>query len=315
MCNNNGHCRKFDAGTMCPSYRVTRDEEHLTRGRANTLRLALSGQLGGGLASDAVRDALDLCVSCKGCRRECPTGVDMAKMKIEFLHHYHRQRGLSIKDRLIAYLPRYAHWGARLPWLLNLRNTMPGAAALSREVVRILGAAVAAAWRSDTFLGGLTYPINADGSVEPQCAAMPAKSCCSPTRSTTPSSPRLRTLRSRCSKRPATRVHIALPADGSRRPLCCGRTFLATGLVDEAKIEARRTSAALMPYVERGATVVGLEPSCLLSMRDEFLAMGLGDAAQRLASSALLIEEFLAREHRAGRLAPASRAAAARSAR
>ena len=85
MCNNNGHCRKFDAGTMCPSYRVTRDEEHLTRGRANTLRLALSGQFGAeALASEPVREALDLCVSCKGCRRECPTGVDMAKMKIEF---------------------------------------------------------------------------------------------------------------------------------------------------------------------------------------------------------------------------------------
>ena len=84
MCNNNGHCRKFDAGTMCPSYRVTRDEEHLTRGRANTLRLALSGQLGANtLTSEPVRAALDLCVSCKGCRRECPTGVDMAKMKIE----------------------------------------------------------------------------------------------------------------------------------------------------------------------------------------------------------------------------------------
>ena len=97
-------------------------------------------------------------------------------------------------------------------------------------------------------------------------------------------------------------VHIALPSDGSRRPLCCGRTFLATGMVEQAKVEARRTLAALMPYVERGAAIVGLEPSCLLSMRDEFLVMGLGDAAERLASSALLIEEFLAREHRAGRL-------------
>ncbi|TMH02859.1 MAG: FAD-binding oxidoreductase, partial [Betaproteobacteria bacterium] len=86
MCNNNGHCRKFDAGTMCPSYRVTRDEQHTTRGRANTLRLALAGQLGQeDFAGDAVRDALDLCVSCKGCRRECPTGIDMAKLKIEFL--------------------------------------------------------------------------------------------------------------------------------------------------------------------------------------------------------------------------------------
>ena len=96
MCNNNGHCRKFDAGTMCPSYRVTRDEQHLTRGRANTLRLALSGQLGAdALASEAVREALDLCVSCKGCRRECPTGVDMARMKIEFLHHWQRAHGLA----------------------------------------------------------------------------------------------------------------------------------------------------------------------------------------------------------------------------
>ncbi len=89
MCNNNGHCRKFDAGTMCPSFRVTGDEQHLTRGRANTLRLALSGQLGpDALTSPAMYDSLELCVSCKGCQRECPTGVDMARMKIEFLHHY-----------------------------------------------------------------------------------------------------------------------------------------------------------------------------------------------------------------------------------
>src|SRR5687767_3947601 len=113
MCNNNGHCRKFDAGTMCPSYRATLDEIHLTRGRANTLRLALSGQLAvngneDAFASHEVYQALDLCVSCKGCKRECPTGVDMAKMKVEFLYHYRKRHGLRLKDRLIAYLPRYA---------------------------------------------------------------------------------------------------------------------------------------------------------------------------------------------------------------
>ena len=306
MCNNNGHCRKFDAGTMCPSFRVTRDEEHLTRGRANTLRLALSGQIEGGFASEAVRDALDLCVSCKGCRRECPTGVDMAKMKIEFLHHYHRQRGMSIKDRLISYLPRYAHWGARLPWLLNLRNTMPGAAALSEKWFGFAAQRSLPSWRSDTFLGGLTYPINADGSVEPQSrgksAANAGEVVLFADTFSNAFEPEVAHDALAVLEAAGYTVHIALPADGTRRPLCCGRTFLATGLVDQAKIEARRTLAALMPYVERGATIIGLEPSCLLSMRDEFLVMGLGEGAQRLASRALLIEEFFAREHRAGRL-------------
>ncbi|MEP7275166.1 MAG: FAD-binding and (Fe-S)-binding domain-containing protein, partial [Betaproteobacteria bacterium] len=113
MCNNNGHCRKFDAGTMCPSYRVTRDEQHVTRGRANTLRLAVSGQLGPeALGSQAVRDALELCVSCKGCRRECPTGVDMARMKIEALHQWRRSHRLPLKERAIAALPRWAPFAA-----------------------------------------------------------------------------------------------------------------------------------------------------------------------------------------------------------
>jgi ferredoxin len=99
MCNNNGHCRKFDAGTMCPSYRVTRDEQHLTRGRANTLRLALSGQLGpDAFTSEAMHDTMDLCVGCKGCKRDCPTGVDMAKMKVEFLDHYKKRHGHTLKD-------------------------------------------------------------------------------------------------------------------------------------------------------------------------------------------------------------------------
>src|SRR5690348_5578902 len=121
MCNNNGHCRKFDAGTMCPSFRVTRDEVHLTRGRANTLRLALSGQLGpDALTSDVVAEALDLCVSCKGCKRDCPTGVDMARMKIEVKAARRAANGLSLRDRLIGGLPALAPWARRLPWLFNL---------------------------------------------------------------------------------------------------------------------------------------------------------------------------------------------------
>src|SRR5205085_139526 len=135
MCNNNGACRKSDPGVMCPSYRATGDEQHLTRGRANSLRLALSGQLGpDALVSDEMRATMDLCISCKGCKRECPTGVDMAKMKIEFLHQFRKQHRLTARDRLIAYLPRYAPYAARLAPVLNLRNCMPALATLGERL-------------------------------------------------------------------------------------------------------------------------------------------------------------------------------------
>jgi FAD/FMN-containing dehydrogenase/Fe-S oxidoreductase len=296
MCNNNGHCRKFDAGTMCPSYRVTRDEIHLTRGRANTLRLALGGQLGTDFASPAVREALDLCVSCKGCRRECPTGVDMAKMKIEFNYQWQRAHGLSFKDRAIAYLPRWAPWSARLPWLANLRDSIPGVARLTERWTGMSAQRSLPRWRSDTFL----RPGRSLDKV-----AATADAVLFVDTFTNYFEPENAHAALAVLEAAGYRVVIARAlADDNEpaRPLCCGRTFLASGLVDEAKREARRVVAALAPHVERGASIVGLEPSCLLSLRDEFLVMGLGDHAQRLGERALLVEEFLAREHRAGRL-------------
>ncbi len=298
MCNNNGHCRKFDAGTMCPSYRATRDEQHLTRGRANTLRLALSGQLGpDALASEAVRDALELCVSCKGCRRECPTGVDMAKMKIEFRHQWQRAHGLAFAERLIAHLPRWAPWAARAPWLANLRDTIPGAARLSEMLLGFSAQRTLPAWRRDTFLRDPDA-----GSARDANGAEVVLFVDTFTHYFEPENARAAMAVLQAA---GYRVHVARAsaADAApRRPLCCGRTYLTAGLVDLAKAEARRVVAALLPHVERGAVVVGLEPSCLLSLRDEFLVMGLGDGARRLAERAFLIEEFLAREHRAGRL-------------
>src|SRR3954466_16264043 len=123
MCNNNGACRKLEGGVMCPSYRATRDEKDVTRGRANTLRLAISGELGpDALAADEMMETLKLCVSCKACRHECPTGVDMAKMKIEVLAARVATHGLSLRDRLVGYLPRYADLASRFAPLVNLRN-------------------------------------------------------------------------------------------------------------------------------------------------------------------------------------------------
>jgi Fe-S oxidoreductase len=296
MCNNNGHCRKFDAGTMCPSFRVTRDEEHLTRGRANTLRLAVSGQLGPDFASEAVREALDLCVSCKGCKRDCPTGVDMAKMKIEFAYHWQKKHGLSLKDRIVASLPRWAPWAARFPLLANLRDTLPGAARLSERFAGFSAQRTLPRWRGDTFLASAAARAAVDDNADVVLLVDTFSNYHEPENAHAA----LRVL-----KAAGYRVAVARAGRGDdepARPLCCGRTYLSAGLVDEAKREALRMVHALAPYVAAGATIVGLEPSCLLSLRDEFLVMGLGDAAKELSSRALMIEEFLAREQKAGRL-------------
>ena len=305
MCNNNGHCRKFDAGTMCPSYRVTRDEQHATRGRANTLRLALSGQLGAdALTGDAVHDALDLCVGCKGCKRDCPTGVDMARMKLEVLAQRRVRHGLTLKQRLVAHLPAYAVLASRLPWLFNLRDRVPLLKTLSERWLGLSAQRALPRFRRDTFwraapslklasraeLLEATKPVvlfvdTFNGHLESENAVAAV----------------------RVLQAAGYAVHAAR---GERdEALCCGRTYLAAGMADEAKARARQLVAALLPLARRGIPIVGLEPSCLLTLRDEVLAMGLGADAQTVAGHALMLEEFLAREARAERFRPALRPA------
>lgn len=298
MCNNNGHCRKFDAGTMCPSFRATGEEQHLTRGRANTLRLAITGQLGpGAFTSDELHATMDLCVSCKGCKRECPTGVDMAKMKIEFLHHYRQRHALSMRQRLIAYLPRYAPWAARLGWLMNLRDRVPGLAALSESLLGFSSKRALPQWRSDTFSStDHSLPFEGENSAARGMECVLLVDTFNHYFEPENARAALAVLRAA-----GYRVHLPRAQD-SARPLCCGRTFLAAGLIAEAEAEARRMIATLKPYLDRGVPVIGLEPSCLLSLRDEFISMLPGGDAAELALNATLFEEFLAREADAGRL-------------
>ena len=300
MCNNNGACRALAGGVMCPSYRVTRDERDVTRGRANTLRLAITGQLGpDALASDEMADTLALCVSCKACRRECPTGVDMARMKIEVLRARADKFGLRLHERLVGYLPRYAPYAAKLAWLLNLRDVIPGAAALSEAIAGFSARRTLPRWRSDWFKDDLGAPsprARGEEAQAPRDVVLFAD-----TFNRYFERENLDAARA-VLEAAHYRVHVATPVDGTSRPLCCGRTFLSVGKVDEAKREAERTLAALAPFVARGVPVVGLEPSCILGFRDEIPAIIKDERAQALAANALLLEEFLAREADAGRL-------------
>jgi FAD/FMN-containing dehydrogenase/Fe-S oxidoreductase len=332
MCNNNGACRALAGGVMCPSFRVTRDEKDVTRGRANTLRLAVTGQLGpDAFASDAMAETMRLCVSCKACHRECPTGVDMARMKIEVLAARATKHGLSLHDRLVGYLPHYAPVAARLPWLLNLRNSLPGAAALSERIAGFSARRSLPRWRSDWFRDH--PPLKGEGRTAEgspgwgDSDAANAETLPPPpgplTRSDLPPpgggedrravvlfadtfnryfEPENLHAAVKVLNAGGYRVQVATPSDGSRRPLCCGRTLLAVGRVDAARREAERTIAAIEPLVASGLPVVGLEPSCIFSFRDEIPAMMRDERATRIAGQAVLLEEFLAREAGAGRL-------------
>ena len=293
MCNNNGACRRLEGGVMCPSYRVTRDETDVTRGRANSLRLAISGQLGpDALTSDAMMETLKLCVSCKACRLECPTGVDMAKMKIEVLAARLEKHGLSLRDRFVGYLPHYAPIASSLAPLANMRNRSRLLRALFERGIGISARRDLPEWRRDVFRSK-DHAVGPEGGREVVLFADTFNR--SFERENLDAALQVLTAAGH-------RVHLPRPADGGRRSLCCGRTFLSAGLVAKAKAELDRTVSALMPFVERGVPVVGLEPSCLFTFRDELPSLRNDADARKLTARSFLFEEFLAAEATADRL-------------
>ncbi|MGM4892846.1 FAD-binding and (Fe-S)-binding domain-containing protein [Tardiphaga sp. 839_C3_N1_4] len=293
MCNNNGTCRKLEGGVMCPSYRATRNEKDVTRGRANTLRLAISGQLGpDALTSDAMADTMKLCVSCKACRHECPTGVDMAKMKIEVLAARVTKHGLTLRDRLVGYLPHYAALAARAAPLANLRNKSPLLRNLLERYAGISAKRSLPEWRSDVFHRDADAVGPADGREVVLFADTFNRAY---ERENLDDALRVLTAG-------GYRVHLPKPADRSSRALCCGRTFLSAGLIDQARAELDRLVTTFAPFAARGVPIVGLEPSCLLTLRDELLSLRSDDTARSVSAHAMLFEEFLVREAEAGRL-------------
>jgi len=317
MCNNNGHCRKFDAEVMCPSYRVTRDEKHLTRGRANTLRLALSNQLdikdeSSPLGSDAIKEVMELCVSCKACRRECPTGVDMAKMKIEFLSAYKIRVGHSLRDLAVAYLPKYAATISSIPFLpaiLNLRNHIAPVAKLQEWIMGISAQRSLPIWKSRTFWSesktASPYQYSADELSKQKGVVLLADTFNAYFED--------ENLMAAIKVLTATGYRIHIPHKSEikstnkapstcSKEFCCGRTYLAAGMVDKAKETLGELLDHLAPYAEKNIPIIGLEPSCLFTLKDEALVMGFGETAITVSKHAQLLEEFLAGEVKAGNL-------------
>jgi Fe-S oxidoreductase len=236
-------------------------------------------------------ETLKLCVSCKACRHECPTGVDMAKMKIEVLAARIAQHGLALRDRLFGYLPRYASLAARVAPLINLHERSAVVRALFQRFVGISAKRNLPRWRGDIFHATADAVGPENG---PEVVLFADTFNRAFERENVDAA--LRVLVAG-----GYRVHLPKPLDGGR-PLCCGRTFLSTGLVDQARAELDRLVAAYAPFAARGVPIVGLEPSCLLTLRDELLSLRSDDAAKAVSAQALLFEEFLVREAEAGRL-------------
>ena len=270
---------------------MTQDEQHLTRGRANALRLALSGQLGTrALTSKSMYETMRLCVGCKACARECPTGVDMTRMKSEFLHHYQQEHGVKLRDRIFANLPRHAPLLSKFAPLLHLRDRIPGLAQISENLLGIKGNRKLPEWSYSPFRdeevtsqpGEKTVVLFTDtfGTwFEPQG------------------------LRDAVKVLQNSGYEVqALGASSSSSRLCCGRTYLSSGLLREARQEALKVIGRLYKFVESGIPVVGLEPSCMFTIRDDYPSLVPGPDSEALASHVQLLDEFLFQEHQKGQL-------------
>ena len=297
MCNNNGACRKLDSGVMCPSYRVTKEEKDLVRGRANTLRLALSNQLPeGSFASKEMFETMELCVSCKACQRECPMSVDMAKMKSEFLSHYYKKFSMSIKDKIISDMPK-------LIWLLKIIapifNTVKNIPLLDK-VIEFFGFS---SKRQMPFVQNIA-PLKEIYQTQPQLNNKNILLA-----ETFNINFELKNMMSAIKVLNKFGYQAIIPSfDDSNlsRPLCCGRTYISFGQMDKAKYEMNRFTNYLVNNGYAEMPVVGIEPSCLLTFNDEYKSLKGIDKREQLQNKFYLIEEFILEQIQQGKKINAS---------
>ena len=289
MCSGVGDCRKKLVGTMCPSYMATLEEEHTTRGRANALRAALTGTLPGGLGSHELYQIMDLCLECKACKAECPSSVDMAKLKYEFLAHYYQEHGYPLRARLFGHIAAINRWTSKVPRLSNWVMAHP----LNR-------------WFLDRFVGidkRRTLPALAEQRFSQWFKSRTFKQAGDRGQVVLfndtfveYNDPQIGMAATILLERAGYEVVLAGPK------ICCGRPLISKGFLDRARDNARVNIEALAPYAEKGIPIVGIEPSCILSFSDDYLDLVDDPRAGQVAQQSLLLEEFLAQRARQGEL-------------
>ena len=295
MCNNNGACRKLQGGVMCPSYRITGEEKDSTRGRANSLRLAMSGQLGpDAMVSVDMLETMKLCVSCKACKRECPTSVDMSAMKLEVMALNAKYNSLSLHEKLIAFLPNYAPFASSLSKILNLRNSSKILAKISEKLTGFSAQRDLPAWRKDWYRNN-EIPANPEEKYPVILFVDTFNRYFEP-----------ENLRSavRVLRNAGYQPFYPKPEGKSQKALCCGKTHLSVGNISKARESAERLVETYLPFTKKGLPIVGLEPSCLLALRDEIPSLLKTKDAKLVSKYVMTFEELLSKDKKSLNLKP-----------
>lgn len=289
MCSGMGECRKKLDGTMCPSYMGTLDEEHSTRGRANALRAVLSGKVPKEeFTGKRLHDVMDLCLECKACKAECPSNVDMAKLKYEFLDHYHRVNGLPLRNRLFGGIERLNRIGSQFA---PLSNWVVGSG-LNRWLMEKLAGIDRR--RPLPQFAGVTFEDWFDGR-KPEGDGAKGEVVLFHDTFNNFNTPNVAVATTRLLERLG--YHVLLV---NKR--CCGRPMISKGMLGEAKNNAAWNVDQLAEYAERGVPIVGMEPSCLLTLRDEYPDFLRTNDAKLVARNSFLLEEFLLQERDTGKV-------------
>ncbi len=317
LCAGVGECRKKRGGAMCPSYQATREEQHSTRGRANALRLALTGQLGfTGFTDPALFEVLDLCLECKACKSECPTNVDMARLKAEFLHQYYQKHGLPWRNWVFGHLAGLCRWGSRFPRLVSrlLRNRASRwLGELGDKLLGVDRRRRPPALADEDFVrqwffaeGEREKAEHETGSPSALRAPPVSSVLLFPDTFTNYFEPAVGLAAGELLRRLGLRVVVGLPEGfkTASRPLeewpsglrCCGRPLISNGLLDKAVRDARHNVERLYPWAAAARPIVACEPSCILTLKDDYPALLRDDMrrkAHTVAAVCWTLEEFV----------------------